>query len=97
LRFLKFLANFFGSSRIYFGAVNGNSLDDRSTPLSQDLRIMTLRRSIRECDQCDTGRSAISAEHLAALSVFLQPGRFIPGDGRNTGLRSEESPYPLRT
>jgi hypothetical protein len=94
---LSFSANIFVASRIYFGEVNGNFLDERSTLQSQELRIMTLRWLIRECDQCDTGRSAISAEHLAALSVFPQPGRFIPGAGRNTGLRSEQSTYLLRT
>ena len=64
---------------------------------SQVLRIMMLSRLMPECDQSGTGWFAKSANLFAAQPVRPQFRQQIAGNPGSTGLRSGESPYPLRT
>ena len=64
---------------------------------SQVLRIMLLLRLMLECSQSDTGWFAKQANLLATQPVRPQFRPQIAGNSGSTGLRSEDSPYPLRT
>ena len=65
-------------------------------------RIMMLSRLMPECDQSGTRWFAPiptngAANLLAAQPVRPQFRQQIAGNSGSTGLRGEESPYPLRT
>ena len=69
---------------------------------SQVLRIMMLSWLMLDCDQSDTRWFApiqpnVAANLFAAQPVRLQLRQQIAGNSGSTGLRSGESPYPLRT
>jgi hypothetical protein len=71
-------------------------------PTSQVLRIMMLSRLMPECDQSGTRwfapiQSNVAANLFAAQPVRPQLRQQIAGNSGSTGLRSGESPYPLRT
>jgi hypothetical protein len=69
----------------------------KDEPTSQVLRIMMLSRLMPDCDQSGTGGCAISARLLAAQPARPQFRHKTAGNSGSTGLRCEESPYPLRT
>ena len=64
---------------------------------SQVLRIMMLSRLMPECDQSGTRWFAQLANLFAAQPVRSQFRHQFVGNPGSTGLRGEESPYPLRT
>jgi hypothetical protein len=66
-------------------------------PTSQVLRIMTLSRLMHERKQSDTRRFAVAANRPAAQPVCPESQNPISGISGSQGLRSGESPYPLRT
>ena len=64
---------------------------------SQVLRIMMFSQLMSDCRQSDTRRFAIPANLFAAQPVRTQIRQHFAGNPGNTGLRSEESSYPLRS
>ena len=61
------------------------------------LRIMMFSQLMSDCRQSDTWRFAIPANLFAAQPVRTQIRQHFAGNPGNTGLRSEESSYPLRS
>ncbi len=59
--------------------------------------IMMLSRLMHEQKQSDTRRFAVAANRPAAQPVCPEFQTSISGNSGSQGLRSEESPYPLRT
>ncbi len=64
---------------------------------SRILRIMMFFQRISNCIQSNTTRFAIPANRVAALLVRPQIKQSFACHPGNTGLRSEETSYPLRT
>ena len=103
-------ANIVELSRIYRVTAMAFIIADQfqEEPTSQVLRIMLLSRLMLECSQSDTGWFAKQGNLLGTQPVRPQVRLQIAGqfsliqapNGLNTGstgLRSGESPYPLRT
>jgi len=76
--------------------------------ISQVLRIMMFSQLMSDCRQSDTKRFAIPANLFGTQPVRLQTRQHLVGlcsviqivsdlNSGNTGLRSEESSYPLRS
>lgn len=66
-------------------------------PSSKVLQIMMLSRLTSECRKRDASCFAIPANLFAVASVRTQNRLQLVGTSGNTGLRCEESPYPLRS
>jgi hypothetical protein len=99
-RFFHFPANIVRVSSVYivtamaFIVANQGYKDE---PTSRVLRIMMLSRLMSDYKQRDMRRFAISANLLAAQPVRTRIQQHFAGYPGNTGLRSEESSYPLRS
>ncbi len=66
-------------------------------PTSKVLRIMMLSLLMFECRKRDTSCFAIPANLFAVAPVRSQNRQQLAGNLGNTGLRSEDSSYPLRS
>jgi hypothetical protein len=64
---------------------------------SQVSRIMMFSLLMSDCRQSDTKWFAIPANLFAAQPVRPQIRQHFAGNSGDTGLRSEESSYPLRS
>lgn len=65
--------------------------------ISKVLRIMMFSQLMSDCRQSDTRRFAIPANLFGTQSVRPQTRQHLAGNSGITGLRSEESSYPLRS
>ena len=65
--------------------------------ISQVLRIMMFSQLMSDCRQSDTKWFAIPANLFGTQPVRPQIRQHFAGNSGNTGLRSEESSYPLRS
>jgi len=83
-----------GVSAIAF-IVADQQFQDETT--SRVLRIMMFSQLMSDCRQGDTRRFAIPANLFAAQPVRTQIRQRFAGNSGNTGLRSEESSYPMRS
>ncbi|MDB5340005.1 MAG: hypothetical protein JWN70_5624 [Planctomycetaceae bacterium] len=92
-------ANVFKRTRIYTSTAVTYIVADRIQEVSnsQVLRIMIFSRLMLDSDRSGTGWFAKRANLLATQPVRPQLRLQIAGNSRSTGLRSGESPYPLRT
>ena len=64
---------------------------------SKVLRIMMFSQLMSDCRQSDTKWFAIPANFFAAQPVRTRIRQHFAGNSGDTGLRSEDSSYPLRS
>ena len=98
--FFIFSANFFLTSRVILVTAMAFIVDDQQfqeETISKVLRIMMFSLLMSDCRQSDTKWFAIPANVFAAQPVRPQIQPHFGSNPGHTGLRSEESPYPLRS
>lgn len=77
--------------------MSSHFIEESRKPTSQVMRIMMLSRLMSQHDRSDTRWFAGLANLFATQPVRPQFRKSISGNSGSQGLRSAESPYPLRT